>query len=55
MAKPLAERLGEIRNQSCAKCKTERTFELGSVKKFPNKLKYFWSCTICGNRHFIDA
>ena len=33
----------------------ERTFELRNLKKFPNKLKYFWACTVCGNKHYIDA
>lgn len=55
MAKALSERLGETRDQLCKKCMGERTFELRSLKKFPNKMKYFWACTICGNKHYIDA
>jgi len=23
--------------------------------KVSNKMKYFWACTICGNKHHIDA
>jgi hypothetical protein len=55
MAKPLSERLGETRDQLCKKCMAERTFELRNLRKFPNKLKYFWACTVCGNKHYIDA
>ena len=55
MAKPLAERVGETREQECRKCKEERRFELRSLKQFPNRLKYFWACTVCGNKHYIDA
>ena len=55
MAKPLAERWGETREQLCKKCMAEHTFELRNLRKFPNKLKYFWACTVCGNKHYIDA
>jgi len=55
MAMPLSKRLGETRRQRCRKCAEERMFELRSLKKFPNKLKYFWACTVCGNKHPIDA
>ena len=43
MAKLLSEGLGEQRDQLCKKCTGERTFELRSLRRFPNKLKYFWA------------